>query len=91
MRAQCLNRPPCAQDAATSVCAFYEIVAQSKEAAIAAGADPHGAQQFFVQFITRYLHADGTSRARVTTFTRRWGPLGEGFPGVRGAASMRRC
>ena len=51
------------------MCAFYEVVAQSKEAA--AGQDPHAAQQFFVQFITRYLHADGTSRARVTTFTRR--------------------
>ena len=35
------------------------------------GQDPHAAQQFIVQFITRHLHADGTSRARVTTFTRR--------------------
>ncbi len=60
--------PP--QDSTTSLCTFYEIVAASKEAA---GADAHAAQQFFVQFVTRYLHADGSQRARVTTFTRRCG------------------
>lgn len=59
---------PSAQDANTSLCTFYEIVAQSKEAA---GQDPHAAQQFFVQFITRYLAGDGQSHVRVTTFTRR--------------------
>jgi hypothetical protein len=58
---------------------FYEIVAQSKEAA---RQDPSAMQQFYVQFITRYLHGqDGSQRVRVTTFTRRCPP-----PLPRGAA-----
>ena len=57
------------QDVNTSLCTFYEIVAaQSKEAA---GQDPTSNQQFYLQFITKYLHADGTLRTRVTTLTRK--------------------
>ncbi|EIE23773.1 COP-II coat subunit [Coccomyxa subellipsoidea C-169] len=56
-------------DASTTLCTFYEITPQSKEAA---GQDPHTSQQFYIQFITRYLHADGSHRIRATTFTRRW-------------------
>lgn len=59
---------PLRQDASTTLCTFYEITPASKEAA---GQDPHTTQQFFVQFVTRYLHADGSHRIRVTTFTRR--------------------
>lgn len=57
------------QDVNTSLCTFYDIVAaQSKEAA---GQDPSANQQFYLQFITKYLHADGTLRTRVTTLTRK--------------------
>ena len=35
------------------------------------GSDP-GNAQFFLQFITRYLHWTGELRCRVTTVTRRW-------------------
>ena len=35
------------------------------------GGAPDLAQQFFLQFLTRYLHASGTMRCRVTTVTRR--------------------
>jgi hypothetical protein len=31
-----------------------------------------GAQQFFLQFITRYMHWSGELRTRVSTITRRW-------------------
>lgn len=55
------------QDYTTSLAFFFEIVAQAGQAA----ADPHGAgQQFFLQYITKYLHADGSMRCRVTTLTR---------------------
>lgn len=36
----------------------------------AGGSDPT-AQQFFIQFVTRYLHDSGVMRCRVTTITRR--------------------
>ncbi len=56
------------QDVNTSLCTFYEIVAaQSKDAA---GQDPSN-QQFYIQFITKYLHANGSLRTRVTTVTRK--------------------
>eukprot|EP00884_Botryococcus_braunii_P021827 jgi/Botrbrau1/8328/Bobra.0081s0017.1 len=56
-------------DYTTSLAFFFEIVAQAGQAA----ADPHGAgQQFFLQYITKYLHADGSLRCRVTTVTRMW-------------------
>ena len=56
------------QDVNTSLCTFYEIVAQNKDAA---GHDPGSTQQFFLQFITRYLHPEGHLRIRVTTLTRK--------------------
>eukprot|EP00967_Tisochrysis_lutea_P090652 scaffold129830_cov19-Tisochrysis_lutea.AAC.2 len=31
-----------------------------------------GAQQFFLQFLTRYMHWSGELRLRVSTVTRRW-------------------
>ena len=57
------------QDTNTSLCTFYEIVAQQNKDA--AGQDPSQNQQFYIQFITRYLHADGTLRTRVTSLTRK--------------------
>lgn len=56
------------QDVNTSLCTFYEIVAQNKDAG---GQDPASNQQFFLQFITRYLHPEGHLRTRVTTLTRK--------------------
>ena len=46
---------------------FFEIVAHSK-----GSVDPgsNGAHQFFIQFVTRYLHSDGSQRCRAFTFTR---------------------
>lgn len=35
------------------------------------GAAP-GTQQFFLQFLTRYMHWSGELRLRVSTVTRRW-------------------
>jgi hypothetical protein len=64
-----LSDPLVRQDASTTLCTFYEIMPQSKEAAAQDG-------QFFIQFITRYLHADGSHRVRATTFTRRCPPFG---------------
>lgn len=56
------------QDVNTSLCTFYEIVAQNKDTA---GQDAGSVQQFYLQFITRYLHADGSQRTRVTSLTRK--------------------
>jgi len=52
----------------TTVAVVFDVVAQH-----GGGGDQHGAsQQFFLQFVTRYLHATGSLRCRVTTITRRW-------------------
>ena len=60
-----------AQDAATTLGVFFEIVAQAKDAAAQNAMGDQGLQQFYVQFKTAFLHPNGTSRVRVTTFTRR--------------------
>ncbi|KAK9802822.1 hypothetical protein WJX73_002168 [Symbiochloris irregularis] len=56
-------------DTTTTVAVFFEIVAHSK-GSVDRGAGAN--QQFFVQFVTRYLHADGSQRVRAYTFTRQW-------------------
>jgi protein transport protein SEC23 len=35
-------------------------------------------QQFYLQFVTKYLHWSGELRCRVTTVTRRWTAAGAG-------------
>lgn len=58
-------------DSHTSVCVFFDVAGGYKdqqEMTAAAAAN----QQFYLQFITRYLHPKGESRMRVTTVTRRW-------------------
>ena len=58
------------QDAATTLALFFEIVA----GAGGGGSDSRGGpqqEQFFLQFITKYLHYDGTFHQRVCTVTRR--------------------
>ena len=61
-------------DAGTTLTAFFEIVAAARGGSGSAGGgmDPSGqqAQQFYMQFITRYLHESGQMRCRVTTITR---------------------
>ena len=55
-------------DASTTLAAFFEIMAAAR------GGAPEGgqpAEQFFMQFITKYLHESGESRCRVSTITRR--------------------
>ena len=52
------------QDPATTLAVFFEVGSSRDK-----GADP---QQFYLQFITRYLHEDGTARTRVTTISRRY-------------------
>ena len=54
----------CCQDAATTLAIFFEVGGSKKDKAIES-------PNFFLQFITRYLHAEGTLRTRVTTITRR--------------------
>ena len=61
-------------DTGTTLTAFFEIVAAARSGSGAGGAalDPASqqAQQFYMQFITRYLHESGETRCRVTTITR---------------------
>lgn len=60
----------CSLDFDTTVAVFFEITASGG----AQAADPStgGAPQFYLQFITKYLHWSGELRCRVTTVTRRW-------------------
>lgn len=48
---------------------FFEVGGSKKDKAAEASS-------FFVQFITRYLHSEGSFRVRVTTFARRWAAAG---------------
>jgi protein transport protein SEC23 len=57
----------CSLGPSTTLAVVFDIVAP--HAPDGGGA---GGQQFFLQFVTRYLHADGRPRVRVTTLTRRW-------------------
>eukprot|EP00798_Chlamydomonas_sp_ICE-L_P005189 gene5189-18413_t len=59
----------CSLDLDTTVSVFFDITANNKEgeAAPQQGSVP----QFFIQFITRYMHWGGELRCRVTTLTRR--------------------
>ena len=70
----------CSLEPGTSMAVIYDIVAPH------GSNDVHqGQNQFFLQFVTRYLHENGTMRCRVTTVTRRWvdgshaGDLIQGF------------
>ena len=71
----CADRSMASLDAGTTLTAFFEIVAAARGGSGAGGGggiDPSGqqAQQFYMQFITRYLHESGQTRCRVTTITR---------------------
>ena len=59
------------QDARTTVSVFFEIVSGSKGSV---DPGPSGVGQFYVQFKLTYLHADGSLRCRVFTFTRQRAP-----------------
>jgi protein transport protein SEC23 len=56
----------CTLSAGTSLAVVYDIVAAHG----GGGGDP-SQQQFYLQFVTRYLHDSGALRCRVTTITRR--------------------
>jgi protein transport protein SEC23 len=64
----------------TSLTIVYDITAQHSSGnhsggdgyGYGGGGGGGGVQQFFLQFVTKYLHASGTQRCRVTTITRRW-------------------
>lgn len=56
-------------DSRTSLAAFFEVVAGSRGNA----PDVNAAPQFFLQFVTKYLHENGEFRCRVTTVTRTCG------------------
>ncbi len=64
------------QDAATTLAIFSEVGGSKKEKAIES-------PNFFLQFITRYLHAEGTLRTRVTTITRRFATQNSGIVMLR--------
>ena len=54
--------------------------------------DAQANAQFFLQFITRYLHWTGELRCRVTTVTRRWidgSQIGEVITGERFQDAVR--
>lgn len=60
-------------DMDTTVATFFEITASNKDNDNAGAAGPGAQQQqFFLQFITKYMHYSGELRCRVTTLTRRW-------------------
>lgn len=64
-------------DAATTLSAFFEVVAGGQRGRDTSTQTP---QQFYLQFVTRYLHEGGQWRCRVTTITRQWlegGDLGQ--------------
>ncbi len=49
------------------------LICSLRESDTASTQQQQGAgQQFFLQFITRYMHWGGELRCRVTTITRRW-------------------
>ena len=50
----------------TTMAVVFDIVAQH------GSARDQASQQLFLQFVTKYLHANGSQRCRVTTVTRRW-------------------
>eukprot|EP00890_Picochlorum_soloecismus_P005474 jgi/Picsp_1/5928/NSC_03285-R1_transport protein len=56
----------CSLEPSTSIAVIYDIVAQH------GSSEGLESQQFFLQFVTRYLHENGSLRCRVTTVTRRW-------------------
>lgn len=58
-------------DSRTSLAAFFEVVAGGRGNA----PDMNAAPQFFLQFVTKYLHEKGEFRCRVTTVTRTCDPL----------------
>lgn len=58
----------CALAPNTTFCTIFDIVAQHGGSDGMAG----GSGQFYLQFVTRYQHASGAPRCRVTTITRRW-------------------
>lgn len=82
----------CTLSAGTTLAVVYDIVAPHTGNA----PDPMASQQFFIQFVTRYLHDSGTMRCRVTTITRRWvegsnlGDLIQGFDQEAAAVLMGR-
>ena len=62
-----------------------------------AGPGAAGGPQLYIQFVTRYLHATGAPRTRVTTLTRRWvdgaadgGALVAGFDQEAAAVAVAR-
>jgi protein transport protein SEC23 len=56
-----------ALDHRSTICFFFDITAESK------GSDKAKANETFnIQFITHYLHWDGTWRKRITTLGRMW-------------------
>ncbi|KAL6762935.1 hypothetical protein V8C86DRAFT_2509254 [Haematococcus lacustris] len=58
-------------DQDTTVAVIFEITAATKEGESQAS-QQGGTPQFFLQFLTRYMHWSGQLRLRVSTITRRW-------------------
>jgi protein transport protein SEC23 len=58
----------------STVCVFFDVGAPGGGGGGARGGPPGGefGPQLYIQFVTRYLHATGAPRTRVTTLTRRW-------------------
>ena len=86
-------------DARSTVAVYFE--AGSAAAANGAAGGPGGpgaaGPQLYIQFVTRYLHATGAPRTRVTTLTRRWvdgaadgGALVAGFDQEAAAVAVAR-
>ena len=57
-------------DASTTLAVFFEIMTPARGSGAADPSQSQQAHQFFMQFITKYLHEGGEYRCRVTTFTR---------------------
>ena len=69
-------------DASTAITLFFEPAAAGSAGRGGDGSSAPGpTSQLYLQFITRYLHATGAPRTRVTTLTRRWTDGGD-TPGL---------
>lgn len=62
----------CGLDFDTTLAVFFEVTASNNRDQQEASMAAQASQQFFLQFITRYLHWNGELRCRVTTISRRW-------------------
>ena len=84
----------CTLSPGTTLAVVFDIVAQHGGGGGGDALAAQGQGQFFLQFVTRYLHDSGAMRCRVTTVTRRCAPACVAMAGRWGAGGVgagRQC